>query len=124
MALRGLEEGSSTTQCRCCVIQHRIHVRAALPNRGHYHVAVGRGLLEGIPVRIRSGFAFVRPWRTLRETRPVADLGGLLVYRASDVQPTAGAPPWVVPVANWNDALREPQVLVPRNLAERRRRGD
>ncbi|HWP40414.1 MAG TPA: glycosyltransferase family 39 protein [Tepidisphaeraceae bacterium] len=88
----------------------------APPTTGY--VAFSRAMLQGIPCRFAGGFAFVRPWRMLQsQILPAADLGGLLVYRVSDLQ--AIPQPWVVPISSWQQALNEPQLIPIRNLDQR-----
>jgi hypothetical protein len=86
-------------------------VKATDPNaRESEFVAIGASFLEGLPQRQRSQFLFLRPWRHLRETEPVADLGGMLIFRANDLKMPSGVEPVVV-VASWKDALREDELL-------------
>jgi hypothetical protein len=93
------------------------------PQPGTEYVAMGRELLSGLPVKIRQGFAFVRPWRKLRALSPAVDLGGILVYRTSDVLDVAGDRPWVVEVHDWQEAIKEPELAPLRNFDERVRKG-
>jgi hypothetical protein len=73
-------------------------------------VAVGASFLEGLPQRDRSRFLFLRPWRHLRQIQTVADLGGMLIFRAKDLEMPGGENPVVV-IGSWEDALKEKQLL-------------
>ena len=86
------------------------------------YVAISLDMLRGVPVRVRRGFAFVRPWRELSRTTPVADLGGVVVFRRADIPGAAGPEPWVVQVYDWEHALTEPTMLMPRQLKDRGKR--
>jgi hypothetical protein len=87
------------------------------------YVAVSRAMLEGIPAQTTQGFAFVRPWRRLRELVPTADLDGLLVFRAAEVAPDP-AVPWAIRVHDWHEVLKEPTLIKLRNLDERIRQAE
>jgi hypothetical protein len=87
------------------------------------YVAIARPYLDGLPVRGPGGFVFVRPWRRLRDARPVANLGGMLIYRSGDVADPASRP-WVVRIGDWQQAMREPQLLPLRNFNQRQSLGD
>jgi hypothetical protein len=82
------------------------------------YIAFSRAALQGIPCRLGGGFAFVRPWRMLQsQISPAADLGGLLVYRVSDMEWIGQ--PWVVRISDWQQALDQPELIRIRNLWQR-----
>jgi hypothetical protein len=87
------------------------------------YIAIARPFLDGLPVRGPRGFVFVRSWRRLRDVPPAADLGGLLIYRTSDVVRDSSEP-WVVRIADWQQALAEPELLPLRNFERRQQQGD
>jgi hypothetical protein len=83
------------------------------------YVAIGRRFMNGMVAKSQqSGFILIRPWRRLQHVPPVADLGGLVVYRAADVQ-LPSEPKWIANVSNLQAALHEPTLAPIRNLQER-----
>lgn len=82
------------------------------------YVAISRRFMNGMAYKTESDFVFVRPWKRLQQTTPVADLGGLLIYRAADVQ-RPGEPPWIVRINSLSDLLNEPARAPIRNLTDR-----
>jgi Dolichyl-phosphate-mannose-protein mannosyltransferase len=87
------------------------------------YIAIARPYLDGLPVRGPDGFVFVRPWRRLRDAPVVAELGGIIVFRSSEVAGERGSP-WVVRIGDWQEALGEPELLPVRNFNQRHDLGD
>jgi hypothetical protein len=74
------------------------------------YVAISRQALHGLPVKTPDGFVFVRCWKSLRAATPVADLGGILIYRASDIANAAEQPP-IAPGGTWQTIIDDPELV-------------
>jgi len=74
------------------------------------YVAISKAYLTGIPWAFHpeGRYVFVRRWRELQQTKPVADLGGFEIFRAEDTGPE----PWVRVMRKWNELLDDP-LMVP-----------
>ncbi len=72
-------------------------------------VAIGRKSLDGLPHRCDGHFTIVRGWRKLNAMSPMADLGGMLVFRADDVLHSVDdGGPWIREVHSWDEARSDP----------------
>jgi hypothetical protein len=89
-----------------------IHVRPLTEPRSDL-VAISREGLLGIPFHSQDKFVFIRNWRHLSQTKPVASLDGMLIFRAEDT----GADPWITEVHSWAEAKQDPLMIPLENQA-------
>jgi hypothetical protein len=61
-------------------------------------------------VRTPDNFVFLRCWRSLRRSAPVTDLGGILIYRASDVAAAPQQPP-ISRIRDWQAVIYDPALI-------------
>jgi hypothetical protein len=74
------------------------------------YIAISRKAISGLPVRTPDGFVFVRCWKSLQDTAPVVDLGGMLIYRAADITSAPAQPP-IVRIADWQAVIDDPALI-------------
>jgi hypothetical protein len=83
------------------------------------YVAISRTALDGVPIITSHGFAFVRPWRTLRTQTPAVDLGGIVIYDIDTIHRHANGQPWIAVFEEWQDAVNDPMLAPIEGLRER-----
>jgi hypothetical protein len=73
------------------------------------YVAISEQMLCGYAPATRDGLVFVRAWRQLQTMRPVAELDGILVYRAADFSDLIS--PWIVRLQSRDEEMRDPAMI-------------
>lgn len=104
---------------RLCPQPYGIPLVADVNDPAVKYVAISRCSLEGVPYISAHGFILVRPWRTLRETAPLADLGGIVVYDIETIRRCADGEPWLAVFNDWQDAVLDPKLAPIAGLRER-----
>ncbi len=104
---------------RLCPEPYGIPVHTDVNDPSFKHVAISRCSLDGVPNISAHGFLLVRPWRTLRRTAPLADLGGIVVYDIETIQRCSDGEPWLAGFNEWHDAVQDPKLAPIKGLRER-----
>jgi hypothetical protein len=73
------------------------------------YVAISQQMLCGYAPATRDGLVFVRAWRQLQTTRPVAELDGINVYQATDFSNLIS--PWIVRFQSREEEMRDPAIV-------------
>lgn len=84
-------------------------------------VAVSLHYIKGIPGKHRGEFVRIRRWKELQTETPVADFGGMILFRRDSIAPNDE--PVVVLVNSWIDAMADPTLPPMRNFQERMLKG-
>lgn len=84
-------------------------------------VAISTHYMNGLPRKHRGVFVRIRNWKQLQSQKPIADFGGMMIFRGDAIAPPGE--PLVIVVNSWIEAMADPTLPRMHNFADRALKG-